>query len=251
MLRPNLSLIAVLTLTISFNSYAQSGVTPFKLGSFEENGRGFVGIVLDGDTVIDIASADTQLPRQGSAVAPPVDMKDLISRYQDGLRARIIEIINGVSAAGVNSRPAYVHSLDEIEIMPPVMYPRTIMNTALNYTEHALEMEDIREDGVDAEPGIATAGDSRPGGVWEPGGSDRRWNPYISPLRRSSPMARPYRYLSTGPRSTGNANWGWSSRGRQVTFRCRKLRITSSVTRWNWMSPTGRTVGTPATDPTG
>ena len=97
-------------------------------------------------------------------------MKDLISRYQDGLRTRIIEIINGVSATGANSGLAYVHSLDEVEIMPPVMYPRTIMNTALNYTEHALEMEDIREDGVGAEPGLATVGDSRPGGVWEPGG---------------------------------------------------------------------------------
>ena len=117
MIRPNLFLIAVLTLTTSFNSYGQSEVTPFKLGSFEENGRGFVGIVLDGDTVIDIASANTELPRQGSAVAPPGDMKDLINRYQDGLRARIIEIIDGVSATGVNPRPAYVHSLDEVKIM--------------------------------------------------------------------------------------------------------------------------------------
>ncbi len=179
MFRPNLFLIAVLTLTVSLNSYAQSGGTPFKLGSFEENGRAFVGIVLDGDTIIDIASANTELPRQGSAVPTPDDMKDLISRYRDGLRARLIEIIDGVSAMGANNRPAYVHSLDELEIMPPVMYPRTVMNTALNYTEHALEMEDVRDDGVDAEPGIATSGDSRPGGIWEPESGDRRWNPYM------------------------------------------------------------------------
>jgi 2-keto-4-pentenoate hydratase/2-oxohepta-3-ene-1,7-dioic acid hydratase in catechol pathway len=181
MSRPNLFLVAVLALAMSFNACAQNGTTPFKVGSFEDDGRAFVGIVLDGSTVVDIATANDQLPAPDSAVASPADMKDLISRYDAELRGRIIQIINNVNALPANNRPAYVHDVGDLAIMPPVMYPRTMMNTALNYTEHALEMENVRDDGVDgsAEPGIATAGTTRPGGVWEPEAGDRRWNPYM------------------------------------------------------------------------
>ena len=174
-------LMVALTLAMSLNSHAQSTVTPFTLGSFESDGRAFVGIVLSGSTVIDIATANVQLPRQGGVVAPPMDMKDLITRYDDGLRDRVIQIIDNVNAMSGDNHPAYVHDLGNLTILPPVMYPRTMVNTALNYTEHALEMEEVRDDGLDgsAEPGIATADTTRPGGIWEPENGDRRWNPYM------------------------------------------------------------------------
>lgn len=91
-------------------------------------------------------------------------MKDLINRYDAGLRVRINEIIASVNSESADSRPSYVYNLNDLKILPPIMYPRTMMNTALNYTEHALEMEDVRDDGVDgsSQPGIATAGTSRP-----------------------------------------------------------------------------------------
>ena len=74
-----------------------------------------------------------------------------------------------------------LNDLSDVKVLPPIMYPRTMINTALNYTEHALEMEDVRDDGVDgsAGPGIATADALRPSGVWEPEATDRRWNPYM------------------------------------------------------------------------
>jgi 2-keto-4-pentenoate hydratase/2-oxohepta-3-ene-1,7-dioic acid hydratase in catechol pathway len=178
MSRSILILMSILITNVSLNSYAQS-VAPFKLGSFENNDRNFVGIVLDDNTVIDIASANTLMPSD-EFVAPPMDMKDLISRYESGLRDRIIQIINNVTAMSGND-PVYVHNVSNLKTLPPIMYPKTMMNTALNYTEHALEMEDVRDDGVDgsAQPGIAAAGNGRPGGIWEPETSDRRWNPYM------------------------------------------------------------------------
>ena len=181
MSRPISLLIAVLVSITTLNSHAQSGVTPFKLGSFENNGRAFVGIVLDNNVVIDIPSANYQLPRQGEIVAPPMDMKDLINRYDNGLRDRIIQIIDGVNAMPGNDRPGFVHNVTNLKILPPVMYPRTMMNTALNYTEHALEMEDVRDDGVDGsdQPGFAAPDSLRPGGIWEPQANDRRWTPYM------------------------------------------------------------------------
>ena len=174
--------LTVLLLILSLNvTHAQRATTPFKLGNFENGGDQFVGIVLNEATVIDLGAANTQLPRQGRPVDSPADMKDLIRRYDTGLRSRIIDIIDRVNNIRGNNRPDYVHNVSDLKVLPPVMYPRTMMNTALNYTEHALEMEDVRDDGVDgsAEPGIASAGTGRPGGIWEPAGNDRRWNPYM------------------------------------------------------------------------
>ena len=173
----------IATILISFfsaNLSAQSG-TPFKLGSFSDNGRNFVGAVLENNTVIDIASANTSISLGEIYVAGPTSMIDLINRYDAGLRVRIIEIVYIVNRDAADSRPSYVYNLNQLKILPPVMYPKTMMNTALNYTEHALEMEDVRDDGVDgsAQPGIATAGTSRPASVWEPDSDDRRWNPYM------------------------------------------------------------------------
>src|SRR5687767_9430496 len=81
--------------------------TSFKLGTFERGGgRPFVGIVVREAVVIDFAAAHAAVT-PASTVAPPTDMKDLIARYDMGLRARIAEIIRSVEAAG-NTRPAYV-----------------------------------------------------------------------------------------------------------------------------------------------
>lgn len=44
----------------SFNLTAQS-MTPFKLGSFSDDGREFVGAVIDNNTVIDITAANVSI----------------------------------------------------------------------------------------------------------------------------------------------------------------------------------------------
>ena len=49
-------------------------------------------------------------------------MKDLIARYDAGLRARIGDIVRSVEGAGT-ARPAYVYDVKAIKVMPPIMYP--------------------------------------------------------------------------------------------------------------------------------
>jgi len=171
----------ILILTPSPDIFSQSNAISFKLGSFEDNGEPFVGIVLNDFKIIDLAKANTQLNIEGKEIESPLNMKDLINRYNSGLRERIFNIINTINSTENNKPPAYVHNLEDVKILPPIMYPQIMVNTALNYTEHALEMEDVREDGVDgsAKPGIATAKTKRPGGIWEPNTQDRRWNPYM------------------------------------------------------------------------
>jgi 2-keto-4-pentenoate hydratase/2-oxohepta-3-ene-1,7-dioic acid hydratase in catechol pathway len=155
--------------------------TPYKLGTFEREGRVFVGIVLRESLVIDFPAAHASMPSTEATLAAPVDMKDLIVRYDTGLRARIVEVVRNVEAAGA-ARPPYAYDLPEVRILPPIMYPTTMLNVAVNYAAHDAEMAALR----DQVPGLgaATAGSALAGtvsapGIWERADTDARWNPYV------------------------------------------------------------------------
>lgn len=166
---------------------AQQGTTPaFKLGTFERQARPFVGIVLRDSVVIDFAAAHAAIRTPASTITAPSDMKDLIARYDSGVRARIVEIVRSVEAAGSN-RPAYVYDRTALKTLPPIMYPTTMLNVAVNYREHDLEMAVMRN----ADPalkgtfnptptqGTAPQGTQSAPGYWERAASDTRWNPYM------------------------------------------------------------------------
>ena len=155
--------------------------TPYKLGTFERDGRTFVGIVLRESVVIDFAAAHTALPSSSLTLVPPVDMKDLIVRYDTGLRARIVEIVGSVEAAGATP-PPYAYPLAAVKILPPIMYPTTMLNVAVNYAAHDAEMVTLRDQVPGAGPataGAALAGTVSAPGIWERTESDGRWNPYV------------------------------------------------------------------------
>jgi 2-keto-4-pentenoate hydratase/2-oxohepta-3-ene-1,7-dioic acid hydratase in catechol pathway len=155
-------------------------VTPFKLGTFERAGRTFVGIVLREAVVIDFAAAHKAIQTPASTVAPPADMKDLIVRYDQGLRARILDIVRSVEGVGA-TRPAYVFDLSAVKILPPVM-PVTMLNVAVNYAEHDREAAVLSQQVTTAAPvtlGMALPGTRSAPGIWERSVDDKRWNPYM------------------------------------------------------------------------
>ena len=90
----HLSLAITLAVGLGTLATHAQGQAPFKLGTFErQGGTSFVGIVLDDTRVIDLAAANTAIRTPASRVASPTDMKDVITRYDTGLRARIGEIV--------------------------------------------------------------------------------------------------------------------------------------------------------------
>ena len=93
---PACAAMAVVLVTTSF--YAQ-GTTPFKLGTFEQGGKPFVGVVVKDSIVVDLAQASAALKSPAAKVPAPSDMKDLITRYDTGVRARIGEILAEHEAA--------------------------------------------------------------------------------------------------------------------------------------------------------
>jgi 2-keto-4-pentenoate hydratase/2-oxohepta-3-ene-1,7-dioic acid hydratase in catechol pathway len=119
------------------------------LGTLQRGNDTFVGLVLRDSVVVNIARASAALERAPGAakVRTPRDMKELISRYEE-IRARLYAIAPAANAAG--QRSGYVYDLKSVKILPPVMYPTTILNAAVNYREHDAEMQ--ARPGAEARP---------------------------------------------------------------------------------------------------
>jgi len=151
--------------------------TRFTLGTFERDGAAFVGLVVGDEFVADIGRAWGTFGAAAD-VPPPADMKDLIARFDRGIRARLVAIASAV-AGGTAARPRYVVPLDSVKTLPPILYPTTMLNAAVNYREHAQEMGIQSSPGGAAAPGTALPGTVSAPGIWERKPDDTRWNPYL------------------------------------------------------------------------
>lgn len=131
--------------------------TAFKLGTFAQADRTFLGLVLNDSVVIDLSKADPSLPS---------DMKQLIERYES-LRPRLGDIA---------ARKTGGISVSAVRTLPPVM-PQNILNAAVNYTEHAQEMAGVP---TSTSKPVAAPPESIPG-IWARKPGDTRHNPYVFP----------------------------------------------------------------------
>jgi 2-keto-4-pentenoate hydratase/2-oxohepta-3-ene-1,7-dioic acid hydratase in catechol pathway/putative intracellular protease/amidase len=160
--------VAVIAFVLLAPKAGAAADTPFKLGTFESKGRTFPGLVLEDHVVVDIAAANARLQKGHPAwkrLAMPTSMKELIGRYEDGLRERLHAIANDAAAA--TPRAADVHDLKTLWVRPPVPDPETMVNAAVNYVEHGAETRTA-----------SAAGKSAPG-LWERRADDTRQNPYL------------------------------------------------------------------------
>ena len=143
------ALLAAAALAFSAPLSAQGGpeieiAEPFKVGTFEIDGAPRVALVLRDALIVDIEEANGDLERNPAypPVPPPADMIDLIGRYEYGVRLRLYEIVNDLVARGGLSgsgRADFVHDLEEVRILPPIMYPGKILNAAVNFYSHVNE----------------------------------------------------------------------------------------------------------------
>jgi 2-keto-4-pentenoate hydratase/2-oxohepta-3-ene-1,7-dioic acid hydratase in catechol pathway len=111
---------------------------PFAVATFQIDGAPKVGLVLRESVVVDIDAAAGPL----GMLAPPTDMIDLITRYDGELRGPLYAMAARVVGDGLleaGSRPAYVHDIDDVRTLPPIMYPGKILNAAVNFYTHVDE----------------------------------------------------------------------------------------------------------------
>lgn len=116
---------------------------PFKVGTFDINGASTVALVLEDRLIVELWAANAALERAGShpPVPMPADMLELIERYEYGLKRRLYELVNYLDANDTlgDDRPAYVHDVDDVTTLPPIMYPGKILNAAVNFYSHVDE----------------------------------------------------------------------------------------------------------------
>jgi 2-keto-4-pentenoate hydratase/2-oxohepta-3-ene-1,7-dioic acid hydratase in catechol pathway len=149
---------------VSAQTEKGSRQTPYKLGTFMQGDRAFLGLVLNDTVIVDLSKADSSLP---------TDMKVLLQRY-DSVQARLASI----AASATTTRPAHAYDVASVKTLPPVM-PQNILNAAVNYTEHAQEMAGRSASNVQP-PAAKPPAEGIPG-IWPRKPGDTRHNPYVFP----------------------------------------------------------------------
>jgi 2-keto-4-pentenoate hydratase/2-oxohepta-3-ene-1,7-dioic acid hydratase in catechol pathway len=143
-MRIRLFIATFAALALSVPATAQTSVAePFKVGTFEIDGRAQIGIVLRDHLIVELGASNAALERTGAfpAVPQPADMIELIERYEYGLKRRLYEIVNHLVANDLidGSRADYVHEVAAVQTLPPIMYPGKILNAAVNFYSHVDE----------------------------------------------------------------------------------------------------------------
>jgi len=126
---------------------AQSAIS-FKVGRFMANGRTFLGVVVDDKTVAEIPVIS--------------DIKALLENY-DKHRTVLFEL-------AAQARAGRGLDLKTIDTLVPIPNPKSILNAAVNYTEHGQEM---KVEATKVPPPIP--------GIWDRKAGDIRQNPYLFP----------------------------------------------------------------------
>lgn len=136
--------LAIMTRPADVSAQAMESVEPFKVGTFAINDVPTVGLVVRNDQlIVDLAAANRamELSSRYAKIAIPDDMLGLIEQYEYGLKYRVYEVMNWLVEENLLSGngPDYVHPVESVDILAPIMYPSKVMNAAVNFYTHACE----------------------------------------------------------------------------------------------------------------
>ena len=156
---------ATLLAVIAIATTSAQSTSPYKLGMFEQNGRTFVGMVLQNDSLV------VDLSRAG--VSAPATLKLLIA----GWDAKMAAALSALAASASAKPPAFSMALKQVKTLPPIPDPSALLNAAVNYSEHGMEMTGqatVAASADKVDPKVATGIP----GYWNRKPGDPRQNPY-------------------------------------------------------------------------
>ena len=153
--------LGAVLLALAIASTEAQQATAYKLGMFEQGGRAFVGMVLANDTaVVDLSRAN---------VNAPATLKQLIA----GWDAKV-----GTALAALAAKPPATIPIAQLRTLPPLPDPKVLLSTAVNYTEHAMEMTGSATSAASAAAVDPKIAQGIPG-YWQRRPGDPRQNPYF------------------------------------------------------------------------
>src|SRR3984893_3187302 len=122
--------------------------TPFKLATFEVQGKTRVGMAL-GDHMLDLNGANAYVEKQAGlpAMKLSTEMRELIEQYPAASK-RLYQIANYTKDQKLDGQ-AFAFALDKVAIKAPITYPYNLLNMAAHYWTHAREIggkKDVDQD---------------------------------------------------------------------------------------------------------
>ena len=119
--------------------------TPFKLATFETQGKIRIGLVF-GARIVDLSAANANAAQKNKlpAMAMPATMLELVERY-DTLAPRLYQIANYLKDENGTRNLGFAFDVSKVSIKAPIKYPWNLLNIAANYKAHA--------EGMGAAPG--------------------------------------------------------------------------------------------------
>lgn len=140
--------IAVLPAAANAAPVSDKPDTPFKLATFEAQGKTRVGMVL-GDRVLDLAGANAYVTKAAGlqSIELPIEMRELIEQHAT-TAPRMHQIANYLKDRKIDGQP-FAFPLARVSIKAPIKYPWNLLNMAANYWSHAREMgvaKDVDQD---------------------------------------------------------------------------------------------------------
>jgi 2,4-didehydro-3-deoxy-L-rhamnonate hydrolase len=111
--------------------------TPFKLTTFEADGKIQIGLVL-GARVVDIQRANAYVVQKAHVpkVRLPNEMRELIEQY-DTSSKRLYQIANYLHGENATAGLPFAYDFAKVSVKAPIKYPWNLLNLAANYKLHA------------------------------------------------------------------------------------------------------------------
>ena len=158
-------LVAVAAAVLAAATTDAQGPTPYKLGMFQQGARSFVGMVIQSDTVVvDLSRAN---------VGVPATLKQLIAGWDAGTGTRLAAL----AASSVAKAPEFSMKVSTVKTLPPIPDPSVLLNAAVNYSEHGMEMTGVATAAASADQVDPKTAVGIPG-YWNRQPGDPRQNPY-------------------------------------------------------------------------
>jgi 2-keto-4-pentenoate hydratase/2-oxohepta-3-ene-1,7-dioic acid hydratase in catechol pathway len=133
-------MLAAGVLTVQLNGagkISDKPETPFKLATFEADGKIQIGLVL-GARVVDIERANLYLIKTAHvpAMQMPKEMRALIEQY-DTVSKRLYQIANYLQNEPGTAGLPFAYDFNKVSVKAPIKYPWNLLNLAANYKAHA------------------------------------------------------------------------------------------------------------------
>ena len=152
--------LAAVALAIGAAALSAQSPATYKLGMFEQGGRQFVGLVIQNDAqVVDLSRAN---------VGAPATLKQLITGWDAKMAS---------SLAALAAKPTATIPVKQLKTLAPIPDPSVLLNVAVNYSEHGIEMTGQATSAASADKVDPKVAQGIPG-YWTRKPGDTRQNPY-------------------------------------------------------------------------